>query len=186
MVLKNSDSHPIRIDSVRTPNGGVLGLTFCPGKKDLHSAAGPWSRSLSKDLADIAAWGARVMVTAIEDHEFDLLHVETLGRDARTWGMEWFHLPIRDAFPPDRRFENAWRSAGPRIHEVLTQGSKVLVHCRGGLGRAGVIAARVLVEEGMEPRTAMATVRAARPGSIETREQERYVLGLQPPVTQNC
>ncbi len=186
MVLKNSDTHPIRIDSVRTPNGGTVGLTFCPGKKDLHSAAGPWSRNLSKDLADIAAWGSGILVTALEDHEFDLLQVETLGRDARATGMEWLHLPVRDASAPDRRFENAWRSAGPHIHEVLAQGCKVVVHCRGGLGRAGVIAARILVEQGMEPRAAMAAVRAARPGSIETREQERYVLGLHPPVAQNC
>jgi ADP-ribosyl-[dinitrogen reductase] hydrolase len=54
----------------------------------------------------------------------------------------------------------------------------VLVHCRGGLGRAGTIAARLLVELGMEPTKAIASVRGVRPGAIETSEQERFVLGF--------
>jgi hypothetical protein len=44
------------------------------------------------------------------------------------------------------------------------------------LGRAGTIAARLLVELGMEPRKAIASVRAVRPGAIETSEQERFVM----------
>jgi ADP-ribosyl-[dinitrogen reductase] hydrolase len=45
-----------------------------------------------------------------------------------------------------------------------------LVYCCGGLGRAGTIAARLLVELGAEPITAIAGVRKARPGAIETRK----------------
>jgi len=52
----------------------------------------------------------------------------------------------------------------------------VLIHCTGGLGRSGMIAARLLVELGEEPRLAMQRVRAARPGAIETAAQEAYVL----------
>ena len=35
-----------------------------------------------------------------------------------------------------------------------------------------------LVELGMEPTKAMATVRAARPGAIETSDQEKFLLHL--------
>ena len=38
------------------------------------------------------------------------------------------------------------------------------------------IAARLLVELGMEPAEAIARVRAVRPGAIETPEQKRFVL----------
>jgi hypothetical protein len=38
--------------------------------------------------------------------------------------------------------------------------------------------ARLLVELGMEPTKAIASVRAARPGAIETRDQEKFVLGI--------
>jgi ADP-ribosyl-[dinitrogen reductase] hydrolase len=89
--------------------------------------------------------------------------------------MLWFHLPIVDVSIPDQRFEDKWESAGEEVRALLRGGRDVLVHCRGGLGRAGTITARLLVELGMEPAEAIARVRAVRPGAIETPEQERFV-----------
>ena len=65
-----------------------------------------------------------------------------------------------------------------RFRNHQTACSCLLVHCRGGLGRAGTIAARLLVELGMEPKQAIASVRAVRPGAIETSDQEDFVLGI--------
>lgn len=45
----------------------------------------------------------------------------------------------------------------------------------GGLGRAGTIAARLLVELGIESATAIAKVRKVRPDAIENSRQERFV-----------
>jgi len=41
-----------------------------------------------------------------------------------------------------------------------------------------MIGARVLIELGLEPTAAIRQVRAVRPGAIETRAQEKYVLGI--------
>ena len=81
---------------------------------------------------------------------------------------------------PDGRFEAGWKASGPRLLQLLKEGRRVLVHCRGGLGRAGTVSARMLVELGMAPAEAVLTVRQARPGAIETLQQERHVLGLAP------
>jgi ADP-ribosyl-[dinitrogen reductase] hydrolase len=54
----------------------------------------------------------------------------------------------------------------------------LVIHCKGGLGRTGVVAARLLIELGETPNAALARVRAARPGAVETPEQEDYVLNL--------
>ena len=52
----------------------------------------------------------------------------------------------------------------------------MLVHCRGGLGRAGTVAARLLVEFGEGPDEAMRRVREARSRyAIETKSQEAHV-----------
>ena len=51
-------------------------------------------------------------------------------------------------------------------------------HCRGGIGRTGTIAAKLLVEFGYEPAAAITLVRRTRPGTIETKTQEQYVLQL--------
>jgi ADP-ribosyl-[dinitrogen reductase] hydrolase len=58
----------------------------------------------------------------------------------------------------------------------LLGGESIVVHCRGGPGRTGVIAARLLIELGESPQRALSRVRAARPGAVENREQEIYVL----------
>jgi ADP-ribosyl-[dinitrogen reductase] hydrolase len=94
--------------------------------------------------------------------------------------MLWYHLPIVDGSIPDERFDEKWDNAGRELRSILRNGSDVLVHCRGGLGRAGTIASRLLIELGMAPRTAIARVRAVRPGAIETCEQEEYVLAIVP------
>jgi ADP-ribosyl-[dinitrogen reductase] hydrolase len=115
-------------------------------------------------------------VTLIEENEMVMLKVTALPEMAARHGVRWLHLPIRDICPPDHRFEAEWAVAGPELRRILRRGGSVLVHCRGGLGRAGTVAARLLVEMGLEPAAAIAAVRQARPGAIETPEQEAHVL----------
>ena len=117
-----------------------------------------------------------MVVTLIEDYEFQLLRVETLGQDVTALGIDWLHLPIPDVSVPDHRFENAWVLAGEALHTRLDAGERILIHCRGGLGRTGLVAGRMLVERGMNAREAIARVRAARPHAIETSAQEQHVL----------
>ena len=173
---RTSLTYPLQIAVVgESPFRGALGLTFAPGKKDPQAWPAPWLRDLSVDLRAIVAWKARVLVTLIELHEFELLGIAALGDEARRRGLEWLHLPIRDVSVPDARFESVWPKHSAHLRRLLRAGNNVLVHCRGGLGRAGMIAARLLVEQGVAPEIAMAAVRAARPGAIETQAQEYWV-----------
>ena len=88
------------------------------------------------------------------------------------------HLPIVDVSIPDEQFEREWVVAGEELRSILRRRLDVLVHCRGGLGRAGTIAARLLIELGMEPTKAIERVRAVRPRAIETPDQEKFVKGI--------
>jgi protein-tyrosine phosphatase len=128
--------------------------------------------SLSTDA--IRDWGAVAVVTLLEPQELVLLKVHQLGEEVARRDMAWFHLPIADVRIPDDAFERAWESAGKELRSMLRKGLDVLVHCRGGLGRAGTIATRLLVELGVESLAAIAKVREVRPGAIETRNQERF------------
>jgi protein tyrosine/serine phosphatase len=51
-----------------------------------------------------------------------------------------------------------------RLREMLDKGQSILIHCRSGLGRAGMISARLLVESGVEPETAIERVRTGAAG----------------------
>jgi len=175
-MIRTSDSHPIRIDAIDAGAGrGRIGVTFAPGKHDSAAASGYWERDLAKDLDAIANWKANAVVTLIEPHEMDLLGIPNLGDEVRRRGMDWLHLPIRDVGTPSAAFEADWPMHSRRLRGLLDNGQNILVHCRGGLGRAGMISARLLVESGVEPDEAMTRVRAARPGAIETPSQEAWV-----------
>src|SRR5260370_29175745 len=104
----------------------------------------------------------------LEPKELTLLRVERLGEEVARRNMLWFHLPIVDVSIPDQRFEENWNAAGEELRSILRNGSDVLVHCRGGLGRAGTIASRLLIELGMRPKTSIERVRAVRPWALET------------------
>ena len=179
-VKKTSLTDPLKIAEVSAGTGlGLVGITLCPGKYDPHGMNGIWARDLSLDLDVIRDWKAAAVVTLVEQHELTLLRVENLEEEVVRREMRWFHLPIVDQSIPDADFERRWRVAGDELCRLLRDRCNVLVHCRGGLGRAGTIAARLLIELGMEPAKAVEAVRAARSkNAIETPEQERFVLSL--------
>jgi ADP-ribosyl-[dinitrogen reductase] hydrolase len=183
--MRTSVSHPLRIAAVVSGISGLgrVGLTLCPGKYDpdggrYEPRAIGWNRDLARDLDTIRDWGAAAVVTLLEPWELTSLRVERLGEEVLRRNMLWFHIRIVDGSIPDEEFERQWDLDGEKLRSILRRGSDVLVHCRGGLGRAGTVAARLLIELGLEPETAMTSVRAVRPGAIENDEQEMYVLGL--------
>ncbi len=185
MYLKptmTSLSHPLRIAELSVKGfTGMIGITICPGKKGCSVyARQEWARDLDIDLEVIRGWGSGVVVTLLEDHEFDLLHVRQLPDYVRGRGMFWLHLPVKDVAIPDDRFTAVWADAVLMLFEVLRAGKNLLIHCRGGLGRSGLIAALLLRESGETALAATGRVREVRPGAIETSDQERYVMNYVP------
>jgi len=171
-AARTSHSHPLQIAEVRAdPSHGRIGITFCPGKHDRFAHTGAWERDLEIDLDAIAGWGAKLVLTLVEAAELIELRVPRLGHEIRARGIQWRHLPIADFSVPTSEFEEQWTTQGHEIREMLRGGDDVLVHCRGGLGRAGMIAARLLVELGMDPDGAIRSVRRVRKGAIETSAQ---------------
>ena len=100
---RTSSSHPLQIAFVQARgNGGRIGITFCPGKKQHDALTGAWDRDLCVDLDAIHASGAAAVVTLIEPSEFLSLGVDRLGEEVRARHMDWFHLPIADVSIPGR------------------------------------------------------------------------------------
>ena len=180
-MKRTSVTHPLQIAEVQSKaEQGRIGVTLCPGKTDQWAMTGDWERDLGLDLDAVQKWGAAAVITLVEAKELTLLRVENLGAEVARRGMLWFHLPIVDVSTPTAEFEKRWSEVRAQLLGMIRDGQNVLVHCRGGLGRAGMIAARLLVELGMDPTDAIARVRTVRPGAIETIEQERYVARQAP------
>jgi len=179
MKPRTSLSHPLLIATL--PVGpGAVGVTFCPGKQGDSVFGAPWARDVGLDLDVLQAWGATAVLTLVEGHELISLGVPDLGERILARGLQWHHLPIADLNIPGPEFETVWPAVAVQLRQVVTEGGRVLVHCRGGLGRAGTVAACLLVELGVAPQDAVRRVRAARPHAIETTAQERYALVYRP------
>jgi ADP-ribosyl-[dinitrogen reductase] hydrolase len=178
MQVRTSKSDPIQIDPVR-PNGsdGLIGMTFCPGKVDPQALYGAWRRDLDTDLDAIASWGAGTVVTLVEDQELEFLQVTGLGEGVQTRGMKWIHFPMIDTEAPRATFDATWRSVSAEIVSELKRGRNIVLHCRGGLGRTGTIAALLMREFGHPVNEAIELVRSARQDTIEY-VQELYLRGL--------
>jgi ADP-ribosyl-[dinitrogen reductase] hydrolase len=173
-LIYTSQTSPLKIAEIQLSQGKV-GLSLCPGKHGPRLDGGMWQRDLTHDLTAVKNWGASTVVSLIEPKEFSELKVENLSACVEALGMKWFHLPIKDGDAPDERFELLWPTVGALLTEDLTLGNSVFVHCKGGLGRAGTVASLLLMAFGSSAADAMAAVRAARVGAIETKAQERWL-----------
>lgn len=92
---------------------------------------------------------------------------------ARACGMEGVMLPVEDMTAPTQaQIVQFVRTVAPYVQS----NKAVAVHCMGGRGRSGTMAACYLVKTGMDPWEAMREVRRRRPGAIEIPEQETAIV----------
>jgi ADP-ribosyl-[dinitrogen reductase] hydrolase len=157
---------------------GAIGMCVCPGRTVRGAGVPGWNRDLGADLDAVRNFGAAALVTLMQGDELAAYSVPPaeMSREVLARGIAWYHLPIVDMCAPDDAFEDRWSVAGIELRALLDDGRNIAVHCLGGLGRTGTVAARLLIEYGERPDLAIARVRDARPGAIQTYEQERYVL----------
>ena len=175
--IKTSITDPIRVDFVSSDKFGLkgrLGLTFAPGKFRMNGWTASWQRDLELDLMRLRDhYNCRVLVSLIEKFEFDRLKIPTLRERATELGIHSIWFPIVDgSIPAD--LENFARTI-TEITNLVDSGRTVVVHCMGGLGRAGLTSSCVLISKGISPDEAIKEVRLARTGAIETLEQEEFV-----------
>lgn len=154
---------------------GVIGMMACPGIRIESPRRGNVQKNLRRDLVACQEWGASGVVTFNEADELEGLGLGDLGHHFMESGLWWRHLPIMDMNVPDAEFEEIWAVEGKQIAASLIAGERVLLHCLAGLGRTGMIAARLLVDMGMSSELAVAEVRKVRPRAIQTDDQEKYV-----------
>ena len=162
----------LRIDWIDDPclgDDARLGITICPGRADR-------GRSLDEDIAALVAQGVGHLVCLLPSAELERVGVAHLAAAARAAGITFAQAPIQDqqAAPLARVAEVV-----DRIDEALRGGACVAVHCMGGLGRSGMVAAGVLTRRGRTHVQGIASIRRARgPRAVETVEQERLVRDL--------
>ena len=129
-----------------------------------------------EDFRSIKEQGVSKIYCLQEEDELQYLNSETIKQREQSLSeleIEFVHSPIGDFRVPTP--DQAKRLSKMIMNDVIG-GKSILIHCMGGLGRSGTIAACSLVQYGLKPDEAINLVRKIRPGTLETDEQVQFVI----------
>jgi protein-tyrosine phosphatase len=146
--------------------GGILAIAPIPGRAGRYA----------EDLQHIRDWKPAMVISMTTQEELDESGAGDLGPHLQDSGTRWAHLPVLDFGQPDSQVEERWHAASRTALSALHGGGRVLIHCKGGCGRSGMAALRLMIEAGEETHAALKRLRALRPCAVETDEQLRWAL----------
>lgn len=152
----------------------------------LYWAEGPWPGKLALAARprggdwledEMAAWrraGIDTVLSLLTSEEEQELDLKDEAREVKQEGMKFLSLPIPDREVP--RAESDVRAAVEKLDADLSSGKNVVIHCRQGIGRSGLVAACLLITKGLSSGAAVGSLTAARGTDVpETPEQRRWI-----------
>ena len=154
-----------------------------PWKGKLALAARPRGGDWLKDeVADWKRAGITAVLSLLTAEEQTELELRNEPQEVRGQGLEFSSFPIPDRQVP--RSEAGLAGVLDTVAANLSAGKNVLVHCRQGIGRTGLIAACLLIKNGMSPGAAVESVSVARGVTVpETAEQRDWIERYAPVFT---
>jgi protein-tyrosine phosphatase len=147
-------------------NGIKIGMTILPGRKD-------WGRNLDEDIQILKKNKISALMVLVTLDELEQYGVDNLIESYQKQGFKIFHNPIIDQGVPSISDVD---KALAFLNRSEQNKENVVIHCVGGLGRTGLMAACYLKSKGLDTEEAMAMVRKIRESrAIESEEQEEFV-----------
>eukprot|EP00656_Telonema_subtile_P017416 TRINITY_DN19343_c0_g1_i3.p1 TRINITY_DN19343_c0_g1~~TRINITY_DN19343_c0_g1_i3.p1 ORF type:complete len:239 (-),score=53.99 TRINITY_DN19343_c0_g1_i3:101-817(-) len=163
-------------DPIRSKGG--VGLTHCPGKVVKAGRDGcEWKRDMRTDISHLKEQhGVTMLVCLLNKPELRTLGASSLEQECNIAGVQFVQFPIIEMGAPECIPE--FEELIDLLVDAYSNGGRVVLHCRGGVGRAGTVAACVLLKVGVagSASQAIALVRRRRcKYAVESRKQEDFV-----------
>jgi protein-tyrosine phosphatase len=129
---------------------------------------------LPDDIELLRRAGIDVIVSALSPPETEELGLLEEAECCRTNGIQFISFPIEDRSVPSS--STSFSELLDSLKTSLAEGKAVGVHCRAGIGRSSLIAAALLIQNGLSPETAFLTIQEARGCPVpDTLEQRNWV-----------
>jgi protein-tyrosine phosphatase len=144
-----------------------------PGRIALSARprGGDW---LTDEITEWKRAGVSTVVSLLEPQEEQDLDLQGEAAEVRHKGLEFVSFPIPDRQVP--KSEAALVKVLEKMDDSLSNGKNVVIHCRQGVGRSGLIVACLLVKKGISPGAAVEKITAARGVVVpETEEQREWI-----------
>ena len=145
-----------------------------PGK--LYVMPHPDPGRLHQVLDDIRDRAVTTVVSLLADRDVVDLGLEQEDAFCRALGLRFIHHPIVDfGLPQPASFADLVKS----LARDLAAGQSIVIHCRAGIGRSGMLACCILKQLGATADEAIACVSEARTTSVpDTPEQRRFIVAF--------
>ncbi len=157
-------THPF--DILKLDHGAHFISTPCPGTKET---------SVLDALTALKAAGADAVITMMTMPELMGHGTDTIPDVCKTLGISWFHLPVEDSCAPEAPFEQAYAAVKDELSALMNAGKTVVIHCHGGSGRTGMMAAILMLAAGYGSETVRAKIQSIRPKSLKSAVQVAYL-----------
>jgi protein tyrosine phosphatase type 4A len=126
----------------------------------------PKDATLSKYFQKFADYNVTNVVRVCPEITYDTKELEARGIDCHAF-------PYADGSPPPEQVTGPWlqlcnttMQENQKLKKGGGKGASIAIHCIAGLGRAPVLVAIALIENGMDYVKAVETIRAVRHGAI--------------------
>jgi protein-tyrosine phosphatase len=153
-----------------------------PGPGQLATMARPRGGEwLTDELRALRHAGVDVLVCALTDPELLELDLTDEQAASHAAALEFIAIPIHDRGVPTLA---AAQPILDLLGEHLAAGHHVVIHCRNGIGRSSLLAAALLLREGLTPVQAWERISTARGLPVPDTDQQRAwldQLARQPP-----
>ena len=149
--------------------GGILAMSSLPGRGGDYKG----------DLETLHQWQPGLVLTMTTDAEMAEVGAQMLGNDIQSMASRWIHLAVLDYGTPSEEMMAKWPEVSKTVRTMLHGGGRVVVHCRGGCGRSGMVALRLMVECGEDRFSALTRLRGVRDCAVETKGQLHWAFAVE-------
>eukprot|EP01017_Pseudomicrothorax_dubius_P005943 TRINITY_DN11614_c0_g1_i3.p1 TRINITY_DN11614_c0_g1~~TRINITY_DN11614_c0_g1_i3.p1 ORF type:complete len:175 (+),score=18.54 TRINITY_DN11614_c0_g1_i3:352-876(+) len=148
------------------------------------------NRNLAKDIKHFKEFDKiEAIVCLLNKYELRTIGVDEAKYQAlcAEAGIMFISYPIIEMSAPPDNPQGFDQKVVQKIVQLMSEGKRVICHCRGGIGRAGTLAACLLLKTRVSSSTATAIsfLRAVRdPRTVESRRQETFIEDFEKHINQ--